>query len=105
MGWASAGAIFDPVARKLIELGAPDDLKTEVLAILIGELEDWDTRDESLEQFEDDEAIVEAFRRHGTVIGCRATGTVQDVRVWCVKERGHLDGGSVHTDYCGREWN
>jgi hypothetical protein len=38
MGWASAGSIFDPVARAMIELKAPDEMKTRVLGDLIGAL-------------------------------------------------------------------
>jgi hypothetical protein len=66
MGWNSAGDIFDPVARALIELGAPDAMKTRVLGDLIGALQDgdWDTEDESLEQFKNDPAIVAAFADH-----------------------------------------
>ena len=66
MGWNSAGDIFDPVARALIELGATDATKTRVLGDLIGALQngDWDTEDESLEQFKNDPAIVAAFADH-----------------------------------------
>lgn len=89
MGWASAGQIFDPVARALIELGAPDDMKTRVLGDLIGALQDgdWDTEDESLEQFKDDPAIVAAFRDHDVIITCN---NVDDDR-WCTQETGHKD--------------
>lgn len=72
MGWASAGEIFDPVARALVELNAPDQVKTQVLGDLIGALQDgdWDTEDESLEEFKDDPAIVEAFRLHDVYLNC-----------------------------------
>lgn len=67
MGWASAGDIFDPVAQALIDCGATDVVKREVLGRLIQQLrsEDWDTCDESLEQFRDDPVIVELFHRDG----------------------------------------
>lgn len=63
MGWNSANRIFDPVARALIEVGASDDVKRRVLGDLIGHLQDgdWDTEDESLEDFKNDPAIVAAF--------------------------------------------
>ncbi|MGW5123256.1 hypothetical protein ACWEQ7_04175 [Streptomyces sp. NPDC004069] len=63
MGWNSANQIFDPVARALIEANASDDTKRDVLGKLIGQLQDndWDTEDESLEDFLDDPAIVQAF--------------------------------------------
>ncbi|WP_372352663.1 hypothetical protein [Streptomyces sp. KL116D] len=63
MGWSSANSIFDPVAKALVETGADDDTKRKVLGDLIHELQDgdWDTEDESLEDFLDDPAIVSAF--------------------------------------------
>lgn len=96
MGWASAGAIFDPVAKALVELNAPDETKIRVLGDLIGALQDgdWDTEDESLEQFADDPAIVEAFRQHDVYLGCDSEHP--DGGDWCDLERGH-DGD--HADY------
>ncbi|HET6691724.1 MAG TPA: hypothetical protein VFG74_12755 [Miltoncostaeaceae bacterium] len=63
MGWSSANSIFDPVARALIDAGADDTTKRRVLGDLIGGLQDgdWDTEDESLEEFLDDPAVVAAF--------------------------------------------
>lgn len=68
MGWGSAGhKIFDPVARALIEAGAPDELKEKTLTNLIPVLqhEDWDTELDSLQNFLDDPAIVAAFTNNG----------------------------------------
>ena len=67
MGWASAGAIFDPVAQALIDLNASDDVKRGVLGPLIDRLtaEDWDTCDESADAFADDPVIVELFGERG----------------------------------------
>jgi hypothetical protein len=75
MGWASAGAIFNPIAQALINLGAPDEMKREILGKLIGVLqgEDWDTEEESLDRFADDPVIVQAFADHG-VPGCNVCG-------------------------------
>ena len=79
MGWSSANQIFDPVARALIDAGAPDDTKRKVLGDLISGLQDgdWDTEDESLEEFLDDPAIVAAFADHGVHLSdgrcCRHT--------------------------------
>jgi hypothetical protein len=72
MGWSAGNTVFDPVARKARELGLSDEQVTELLTILIRELQDrdWDTEDESLEEFEDDAAIVEAFRRQGIYVRC-----------------------------------
>ncbi|NJP73385.1 hypothetical protein HCJ99_21390 [Streptomyces sp. C1-2] len=63
MGWNSANRIFDPVAKALIETGADDNTKRKALGDLISELQDgdWDTEDESLEDFLNDPAIVSAF--------------------------------------------
>jgi|GEM_PF-3586470 len=106
MGWASAGEIFDPAAKALVELNAPDEMKIRVLGDLIGALQDgdWDTEDESLDEFQNDPAIVEAFRRHDVYIRCddeHATDDRGDA-TWCTGERGH-DG--LHADDDGREWS
>jgi hypothetical protein len=63
MGWSSANRIFDPVARKLIEAGVDDTTLRETLRDLIRGLQegDWDTEDESLEDFLDHPAVVSAF--------------------------------------------
>ncbi|MEV7470238.1 hypothetical protein AB0O20_27595 [Streptomyces kronopolitis] len=63
MGWSSANRIFDPVARALQTVKVDDATKRKVLGDLIGGLQegDWDTEDESLEDFLDDPAIVQAF--------------------------------------------
>jgi hypothetical protein len=63
MGWSSANSIFNPVAQALIDTGADDVTKRKVLGGLIAGLQegDWDTEDESLEDFADDPAIVAAF--------------------------------------------
>lgn len=63
MGWNSANRIFDPVARALIKANADDDTKRTTLRVLIKELQegDWDTEDESLEEYLHDPVIVGAF--------------------------------------------
>ena len=90
MGWASAGYIFDPVAKAMVELNAPDEVKISVLGALIGQLQgdDWDTERDSLEVFSEDPAIVEAFRQHDVLIRC---GHESDGD-WCQLERGHGGG-------------
>lgn len=99
MGWASAGEIFDPVATAMIELNAPDEMKTEVLGKLIAALQggDWDTECESLDCFADDPAIVAAFRQNGVILHCNDE---QDGD-WCELERGH---DSDHDDTDGHTW-
>lgn len=101
MGWASAGAIFDPVARAMIELKAPDEMKIRVLGDLIGALQDgdWDTEGESLGEFQDDPAIVEAFRQHAVILHCGTENAGSGE--WCDLERGHADD---HADWKGRKW-
>ena len=70
MGWASGGEIFDCVAKALIDAEASDDIKRNALGRLIGSLQDgdWDTEDESLERFKDDQVIVELFRERGITL-------------------------------------
>jgi hypothetical protein len=96
MGRSDVNPVFDEVARKMSELGVADDIRTEVLSVLISQLQeyDWDTEDESLAEFEDDPAVVEAFRRNDIVIRCGGDAD-------CHLERGH--GGNVHRDYFGTE--
>lgn len=70
MGWGSAGyKIFDPMARALQEAGASDEQKERTLTALIPVLqhEDWDTELDSLQNFLDDPAIVNAFANNGIV--------------------------------------
>jgi hypothetical protein len=85
MGWSSANQIFNPVARALIDTGVPDETKRKVLGDLIGGLQDgdWDTEDESLEDFLDDPAIVSAFADHNVHLSdrrCCAREIGADVR-------------------------
>lgn len=98
MGWSSAGQIFDPVARALVELGAPDEMKRKVLGDLIGALHDgdWDTEDESLDEFKDDPAIVAAFADHRVYIRCQQTDSADERE--CMLPTGHQGG---HAEYEG----
>jgi hypothetical protein len=81
MGWSSGGEIFNQVARSLIDGGASDGIKKYVLSELIAALRqgDWDTEDESLEEFSDDPAVVDAFRLNGvTLSGTASAAAVID---------------------------
>jgi hypothetical protein len=102
MGWSSAGEIFDVVARELIDSGAPDDVVGRVRSVLIRNLQygDWDTEDESLGQFLDHPAIVQAFREHGVFKSCAYQGASDDE--WCELETGHA---GVHQDCKGRDFS
>ena len=73
MGWSGANSIFNPVARALINAGTDDTTKQKVLGDLINGLQegDWDTEDESLEDFLDDPAIVAAFHDRGVHLADR----------------------------------
>lgn len=70
MGWASAGRIFDTVADGLIKANASDEIKRDVLGTLCSALqdEDWDTEEESLEQYAGDPVIVQMFADHGVAL-------------------------------------
>jgi hypothetical protein len=85
----------------MADLNAPDEMKTRVLGDLIGALQegDWDTEDESLDEFRDDPAIVEAFRQHGVIVHCgdESSGGGD----WCELERGHPGD---HADDRGMRW-
>ncbi len=102
MGWASAGGIFDPVAKAMVEAQAPDEMKTAILSVLIETLRagDWDTEHESLGEFQDDPAIVEAFRRNGVYENCD-TDNPDEKWSWCRLEVGH-EGD--HSDGPGKTW-
>lgn len=71
MGWASAGDIIDPQIPIMVEAvdnGELDEAKAvEVLSNLIDKLQDndWDTEDESLEQWLHVPWVVKAFAQHG----------------------------------------
>lgn len=66
MGYGSAGyEIFDPVARALLEAKAPDEVITNTCAHLIKTLteQDWDTLEDSIQEFADEPAVLAAFER------------------------------------------
>jgi len=68
MGWASAGStIFNPTIRALIDAKADDAVVFQVARDLIANLRenDWDTEDESLEEFRANPAVVRAFAEFG----------------------------------------
>lgn len=99
MGWGSAGGYFDAVADALIEGGATDAVKTKVCSVLIGLFrgEDWDTYRDSLDQFADDPAIVEAFREHEIYLRCDASD--DEGLCDCALDDGH---NGDHDD--GHQW-
>lgn len=70
MGWGSASYIADNVADALIETNATDDVTEKVMARLIKSLQDgdWDTEEESLENFSAYPAIVRAFAACGVTL-------------------------------------
>jgi hypothetical protein len=101
MGWASGDLVFDPVAKKLIELRAPDDVRREVCSVLIAALQNrgWDTEGESLGEFAGDPAIVAAFRKNDIVQACAN----EDGPNWdgCGLEPDHAGD---HDDGYGHTW-
>lgn len=73
MGWNSAGGIFDPVAKRLIQ-GVIDEevveyVAVETLAILARVLRDgdWDVEDESLQESGYHRIVESALRDAGWV--------------------------------------
>lgn len=71
MGWASAGPdIFDPVTRALQAHVIDHTTRQTIASSLIAALQagDWDTEDESLNEFRGDPAIVAAFAEHGITL-------------------------------------
>lgn len=67
MGWNSANEIFDPVAQALLNNNVDHHSKVDILTTLIRNLQsqDWDTEDESLDDFRHEDSVVEAFRLCG----------------------------------------
>jgi hypothetical protein len=65
MGWASAGEIFSDVAWALIEADADADLMDKVLYRLADSLteQDWDTVDESIDEFAGHRVVQHALRK------------------------------------------
>jgi hypothetical protein len=63
MGWASAGHIFEAVADATIDAHLDERQQKEVLAPLINELlvGDWDTWDESIDEYRNQPGILAAF--------------------------------------------
>lgn len=104
MGWASAGEHFDVVADALIDCGAPDDIKIKVCSALIKSLHsgDWDTDGESLGQYADDPAIVQAFRENGVVIECHDEYEPDSEWFSCELELEHE--GDHHELFSGKTW-
>lgn len=67
MGWNSANEIFDPVCEAILQVGIAAEKATEILRVLISKLQDgdWDTEDESLDEFGNEPVVVDAFRKCG----------------------------------------
>lgn len=67
MGWASGGAIFDPICEALQNAHMDPVSREKVLVICIKAFQDgdWDTEEESLERFRKDPLVVRAFEKCG----------------------------------------
>jgi hypothetical protein len=81
MGWSSGGEIFDDVARALVDAQVGDELLDRVLYLLAVRLtdQDWDTVDESIDEFAGQPVAQHALRK--------ANG-----RVWLNGPDGRVDG-------------
>lgn len=86
MGWSSGHEVFNAVAHQLSQEGVPDETRRRVLGVLIDGLRDrdWDSEDESLEEFRDDPLIVKLFAERGVTADCGD------------------QGGPAHTAECSR---
>jgi hypothetical protein len=108
MGWASAGDIFDPVARELIAAGTSDEIVLRVCVKLIETLQggDWDTEDESRDEFLENPTIVEAFRRRGVYPQCGEIAPAAPGQFhWCrVEVDTDGDHEGEHDDGRGHRW-
>lgn len=64
MGWNSANPIFDETARAVLNANIGSEKTTDILTVLIDQLRDgdWDTLDESINEFRDEPAVIAAFR-------------------------------------------
>jgi len=98
MGWASAGEIFDPVCRELKISFLHPATRKKILVTLIKALQagDWDTEDESLDQFADDAVVVAAFRECGVEllppVACACTGLCGGFGCGSSKGRAYMEG-------------
>lgn len=65
MGWGSARDIFDEVAWSLVHSGADEDVLDQVCTKLARALmdDDWDTDDESIDEFSGHPVVQHAIRR------------------------------------------
>lgn len=95
MGWSHGEEVFDDVARTVIETGAPAEIQRAILGKLIDRLRhvDWDTADESLREFRDNQLIIELFRERGITADCGDQGGPEHADE-CTRMLGH-DGDHV----------
>lgn len=80
MGWASANPIFDETIREAIYNDVEGRALYCIASALIAQLQngDWDTEDESLEQFRDQPEVIRAFKDAGVLIPCICTCCVHE---------------------------
>lgn len=98
MGWASAGEIFNRTARAVLESQASDAETIEILYELADALRDgdWDTVDESIEEFAEYPYVVLALRMASGLLELdSATGDFatlkyeRNTRQWVLTPNGH----------------
>lgn len=65
MGWSSGNEIFDPIAAGTTTIDHPTRLKLLTNLIDLLQEQDWDTEDESLDQFRHDLTVAAAFYLNG----------------------------------------
>lgn len=102
----SGDLVFEPVMGELLALkGQVDDaLLQRVASKLIGGLLDlhWSNADATLGLYDDEPAIVAAFKGHGILLSCLSENAEHG---WsCEEERGHYPQ-TQHKDFQGRTWN
>lgn len=112
MGWSSGGCYFSGAADQLIKhrkMGNVNDAAiTDVLSALIYDLQqgDWDTEGESLGDYQEHPAIVEAFKLNGVYDECnnRYCPELQSYHHYCRRIRGHEGIHSTHKDHGKNRW-
>lgn len=67
MGMSSGSDLFDSVATLILSIQMSDEDRVTLMTKLIDELRnlDWDTYDESMYTFSDNELVIEAFAANG----------------------------------------
>jgi hypothetical protein len=98
--------VFEPVMDELLPLKAQigDAALQRIASKLVGGLLGlhWDNADASLGLYDDEPAVVAAFKEHGVLLDCMSENAEHNGV--CEEERGHYPE-TDHKDYQGRTWS